>query len=69
MLKEIKQELKIKGLECESELYNGFDTNACISEFYENLDDTITDKDFTEYLKKIRSSNNGKHSTKKKQRG
>lgn len=59
LLKDIKQELKTKRLECESELYNGFDTDACLSEFYENLDETITDKDFEKYLNKIRRFENG----------
>ena len=59
LLKEIKQELKTKKLECKSELYNGFDTNACLSEFYKNLDETISDKDFAKYLSKIRSYENG----------
>ena len=68
LLSIIKKELNTQGLECESELYNGFDSNACLSEFYENLDETITDKKFVEYLNNIRSIKNGKHSTKKKQR-
>ena len=67
-LADIKKKLKENKFECESEMYNGFDTNACLSEHYNDLDGIINDKDFTEYLSKIRRNTNGLHSTTKTKR-
>lgn len=65
LLSEIKKQLKENKFECESEMYNGFDTNACLSEHYNDLDEIINDKDFAEYINSIRRNTNGLHSTTK----
>lgn len=63
LLSEIKKKLKTDNFQCESELYNGFDSDAYLSEYCEDIDNTINDNDLKKYLNKIRSTQNGTCST------